>query len=132
MGDLEELPKLLAELRELIPQAHAAAKDLSAGLREHRKVTADGVKAAGELAADTAADQLRKFAEHLQKEMNRAAAELNIAVNVAREAITSQLTPRAVTIGEDGHVEFTFNGNFDADVPPETAHARRRPRRVRR
>jgi F0F1-type ATP synthase membrane subunit b/b' len=125
MGDLNELPRQLAELRELIPEAHAAVKDLTGVLREYRKIMADGVHAARDAAENAATEEMHRFAVHLQKEMNAAAADLNEAVNTARKAITQQLTPRAVTVDADGKVHFTFTGHFDQDVPPETADRKR-------
>lgn len=124
MGDLEELPALLAELREATRDAHAAVKDLTGVLREYRKAAADGVQAARDAAANAASEELVKFGEHLQKEMNHAAADLNRSVNTAREAIAAQLTPRQVVVNEDGRVQFTFTGNFDQD--PEPPQHRRR------
>lgn len=128
-GDLEELPRLLVELRGLVKEAHAANKDLARGLREYRQAAAAGAEAAREAARSAAHEELEKFARHLQGEMNAAAADLNTAINVAREHIVRCLRPTEGHIGQDGLVAFSFKGDFDEDIPEDAALSRRNPRR---
>lgn len=126
-GDLGELPGQLAELRELIREAHGATKDLNRAIKEAREF-ADGlvklVDAAAESARraayDAGAEQMREFQAHIQAEMNRSAAKLNQAVIEARGHIGRALTPKvAMALDADpGALVVQFEGNlFDAEIP---------------
>lgn len=125
-GDLDRLPGLLTELRELVREAHAAIKDLTPLIREHRRIAEDGARDLLARIEETVNAELRRVEAHLQAEQNTASAELNQAVGVAREHIVSCLTPDKVSIAPDGHVQFTFKGNFQEDAQP--ARNRRRHR----
>jgi hypothetical protein len=124
-GDLEELPARLAELRELIREAHGATKDLRGAIREAREFSEGLIKL-----VDTAADcartaayeageaQIAAFGAHLQRELNKQAHELNVAVGEARRHIVKQLTLTRLIPAEDGGVIAEVASNqFDAEVP---------------
>jgi F0F1-type ATP synthase membrane subunit b/b' len=127
-GDLDELPAQLAQLRELIREAHGATKDLRAAIREARSF-ADGLVALVDTAAESARraaheageQQMAAFQAHLQGELNRSAAKLNQAVIDARGHISRALTPKLASIdltdsGEPGVLLVKFAGNlFDPD-----------------
>jgi uncharacterized protein YukE len=116
-GDLAELPAQLAELRELIRQAHGATKDLRAAIREARKMTDDMADACAKAAYEASNDEMARWAAHVQREMNTRAADLNRAVDAARRHIISQLTmTRLIPSGDGLRVEFA-GANFDDDVP---------------
>jgi uncharacterized coiled-coil protein SlyX len=125
-GDLAELPGQLAQLRDLVREAHAATKDLNRAIREAKSYADDLVKmvdAAAEAsrrAAHTAGcEQLAAFQDHIQHEMNRSAAELNKAIEAAREHIGRALMPKVAALDPDaGAILVQFDGNlFDANVP---------------
>lgn len=124
-GDLEELPARLAELRELIREAHGATKDLRGAIREARDY-ANGLISLVDAAADAARTaafhageaQMAELGAHLQRQMNQAAADLNRAVDEARRHIVKQLTLTRLLQGEDGGIVAEFASNqFDAEVP---------------
>jgi hypothetical protein len=129
-GNLDELPAQLAQLRDLIREAHGATKDLRAAIREARQF-ADGLVGLVDAAAESArraaheagVEQLAAFERHLQGEMNRSAAKLNQAVIEARGHIGRALTPKLASLdladnGEPGVLVVQFEGNlFDAEVP---------------
>jgi ABC-type transporter Mla subunit MlaD len=125
-GDLDELPRQLGELRELIREAHGATKDLNRAIREARDF-ADNLVKMVDAAADASrraawaagAEQLAEYQAHIQGEMNRSAAELNKAIVAAREHIGRALRPKIASIEpEEGTLVIQFEGAlFDADVP---------------
>jgi hypothetical protein len=129
-GNLDELPGQLAQLRELVREAHGATKDLNRAIREAREYADNLLKmvdaaadASRRAAYDAGCSQLAEFQEHLQGEMNRSAAKLNQAVIDARAHICRALTPKLASLdladnGEPGVLMVQFEGNlFDADVP---------------
>lgn len=129
-GDLAELPAQLAQLRELIREAHGATKDLRQATREAKDYAGSLValvdaaaEASRRAAYDAGCAQLAAFQEHLQGEMNRSAAKLNQAVVEARGHISRALTPKLAQLdladdGSPGLLMVQFEGNlFDADVP---------------
>jgi hypothetical protein len=127
-GDLDELPGQLAQLRELVREAHGATKDLNRAIREAKSYADNLVRmvdaaaeASRRAAYDAGCEQLAAFQEHLQGEMNRSAAKLNQAVIDARGHIGRALTPKVATYALDGDpaaLVIQFEGNlFDADVP---------------
>lgn len=129
-GDLGELPAQLAQLRELIREAHGATKDLRGAIREAKDYAGSLVQlvdtaadASRRAAYDAGCAQLAEFQEHLQGEMNRSAAKLNQAVVEARAHISRALTPKLAHLdladdGSPGLLMVKFEGNlFDADVP---------------
>jgi hypothetical protein len=129
-GNLDELPAQLAQLRELIREAHGATKDLRAAIREARAF-ADGLvglvdkaaEAARRAAYEAGCVQVAELEAHLQGEMNASAAKLNQAVIEARGHISRALTPKIASLdltdtGEPGVLMVQFEGNlFDADIP---------------
>lgn len=125
-GDLDELPAQLAELRELIREAHGATKDLRTAIREARdyagsltRIVDSAADAARRAAHEAGCAQLATFEEHIQGEMNRSAAKLNQAVIEARGHIGRALTPKIAAVDrESAAVIIEFEGNlFDAEVP---------------
>jgi hypothetical protein len=125
-GNLDELPRQLAELRELIREAHGATKDLNRAIREAREY-ADNLVKMVDAAADASrraafaagAEQLAEYQAHIQAEMNRSAAELNKAIVAAREHIGRALRPKIASIDPgDATIVLQFEGAlFDANVP---------------
>lgn len=133
-GDLDELPANLAALRDLTREAHGACKDLNRAIKEARDF-ADGLVKLVDAAADSArraahgagVEQMRQFEEHIQAEMNRSAADLNAALERARDHIGKALMPKvaSVDLGDDDvptRLYLTFEGGlFDADPKGEKA-----------
>ena len=131
-GDLDELPAQLAQLRELIRDAHGATKDLRAAIKEARAF-ADGLvdlvdkaaEAARRAAFEAGCAQVTELEAHLQREMNASAAKLNQAVIEARGHISRAMTPKLASLdltdtGEPGVLLVQFEGNlFDADIPTD-------------
>jgi uncharacterized coiled-coil protein SlyX len=126
-GNLDELPGQLAQLRELIREAHGATKDLRAAIREARdyagsltKIVDAAAEAARRAAHEAGCEQLAAFQEHLQGELNRSAAKLNEAVTEARGHIARALTPKLAAIDADAAaLVISFEGNlFDPDPVP--------------
>jgi hypothetical protein len=128
-GNLDELPGQLAQLRELVREAHGATKDLRTAIRE-AKDYADSLVKLVDAAADAArraayaagCEQVRELEAHLQAEMNRSAADLNAAVQVARDHISKALMPKVASVLLDGDDDLpsrllvTFEGGlFDAN-----------------
>jgi uncharacterized protein Yka (UPF0111/DUF47 family) len=128
-GNLDELPRQLTELRELIRAAHEATKDLNRAIREAREYAA-GLVTMVDAAADTArraahdagVAQLNEYQAHIQSEMNRSAGELNKAIVAARAHISRAMMPKiaSLDLADDGPgvLVVQFEGAlFDADVP---------------
>jgi hypothetical protein len=129
-GNLDELPRQLAELRELIREAHGATKDLRAAIKDARAF-ADGLvdlvpqaaESARRAAFEAGCKQVKELEAHLQSEMNASAAKLNQAVIEARGHISRALTPKLASLdladdGGPGVLMVQFEGNlFDADIP---------------
>lgn len=102
-------------LRQATREAHEAAKDLRAAIREARRLApalVDDFQAVSDR-------ELMQFANHLQTEMNRQAAELNTAVDQARTAIIDQLRASELEYDEtSGRIKIIFGaGRFDANCP---------------
>jgi uncharacterized coiled-coil protein SlyX len=125
-GNLEELPGQLAQLRELVREAHAATKDLNRAIREAKEYASNLVRmvdaaaeASRRAAHEAGCAQLEVFQDHIQTEMNRSAAELNKAIEAAREHIGRALMPKVAALDPDaGAILVQFDGNlFDANVP---------------
>jgi hypothetical protein len=122
-GNLDELPGLLAELREVVRDAHCAIKDLRAAIKEARQVADDAARAAEARAAAAAAAEMKRWESHIQGEMNRQAAELNLAIAAARDHIALSLMPRIAEVDltdseEPARLRIAFvGGGFDADIP---------------
>jgi hypothetical protein len=121
-GDLAELPALLAELRELVREAHGAAKDCRAAIRECHKLTEDIADACAKAAYEASNAEMGRWAAHVQREMNGRAADLNRAVIAARDHIGRAIMPKLGEVLLDGDAPaklvLTFEGSlFDAEVP---------------
>lgn len=86
MGDLDDLPGQLVELRELIRESHAAIKDMDRLVREARGLVRDCEKQAAAAAAAAASEEMKRFQGHIQAEMNRHAKELVDLESTCREA----------------------------------------------
>ena len=122
-GDLGELPGQLAELRELIREAHGATKDIRAAIKEARTLVDTFADACAAAAYHASNAEMGRWAEHVQREMNDRARDLNRAVIAARDHIGRALMPKiaAVELTDDDEpprLIVQFAGNlFDADVP---------------
>ena len=125
-GDLDALPGQLAELRELVREAHGATKDLNRAIKEARAF-ADGLVQLVDAAADAArnaahaagVEQMREFEAHIQAEMNRNAANLNRSIQEARGHIARALRPKVVALDpESATMAIQFEGNLFADDIP--------------
>ena len=115
MGDLDELPGQLIELRELIREGHGVIKDMTALMREFRKLAADGAeqsRAAAQQAADT---EISRFSAHIQGEMDRHARELNKAVQAARQQVVKALLVKSIEEMPGGGLKASFTGNLFDD-----------------
>jgi|HubBroStandDraft_6_1064221.scaffolds.fasta_scaffold205316_2 DNA repair ATPase RecN len=122
-SDLGELPAQLAELRELIREAHGVTKDLRREIRDARRLADDLKRETEQVVHDAAAAEMTRWADHVQHEMNRSAAELNRSLVAARDHIGRALLPKIAQLdladaGSPGVLMVKFDGNlFDADVP---------------
>jgi hypothetical protein len=108
------------QLRQLVREAHAAAKDLRHAIREAQQL-------AGQLAAelqDRAEVEYVQWVGELQAAQNRHAADLNAAIVRARDAIIQALTLAELEAGEDFKtLRVKFRGPlFDADANPRTGN----------
>lgn len=119
-GNLDELPGQLAELRELIRQVHAAIKDGRGLLKELRRERDGIIESARAAAQQAAVTEMRRFEKHIQGEMDRAARDLNRAVDAARHQVVRQLTVSSLEENPDGPgLRVTFAGNlFDDGSQP--------------
>lgn len=108
-----------AELRELIREAHGAAKDLRQLLREARQLLADGAEQARQAARQAGSEELARYSRHLQKEMNRAAAKTNASIDRAQKHILDALTLTRLEPDPDdpGKLRFYFKGNLFNEIP---------------
>lgn len=108
-----------AELRELIREAHGAARDLAVVLRECRKLRAELVAEVRQAAHKAADDEVKRLSRHLQGDLNRLAGRLNEAVARAQKNIINSLTAARAVVADDGEsLRFTFEGGaFDDDIP---------------
>lgn len=118
-----ELPGQLAELRELIRDAHGATKDIRAAIKEAKTLVADFADACAKAAFDASNAEMARWADHVQREMNDRARDLNRAVVAAQRHIVSQLTmTRLIPDGQGHGLRVEFEGSlFDADVPASAA-----------
>jgi uncharacterized protein YukE len=136
-GDVAELTELLGELRGLVREAHEAAKDARAAIRECKALTRDMADACAKAAFEASNDEMARWAAHVQREMNARAADLNRAVIAARDHIGRAMLPKIGELLLDSDaaeparlvVEFSA-ALFDAEVPvppePEIPPAFRR------
>jgi hypothetical protein len=111
-----------AELRELIREAHGATKDLARVLREVRQVITGGAAQAAQAAQAASDEELRRYSRHLQKEMNRHAADLNAVVSRAQTHIIEALMISHLEADPDhpGRMRFMFKGRpFDSGPLPD-------------
>lgn len=121
-SDLDKSIAAAVELRALITEAHGATKSLNAALAEYRRLLADTdktVDAAIERAANRAIEQ---WVNWMQDEQNKHAANLNDAVEQAREQIIRSLTLAELKFSreDDNLLFFKFSGiprPFIQDVP---------------
>jgi hypothetical protein len=106
----------LAALRALIREAHEATKDLRAAIREARQVAADAARATEAAAFAAGQAELGRWSDHIQGQMDAAAADLNRAVDAARAHIVDALTPVELEVDEaTQQLKVRFAGNrFDA------------------
>ena len=108
----------LAELRELVRDAHGAIKDLGRLLDEYRRIARDAANDARARAQQAAAAELADFAEHLQREANRMSAQLNRAVHEAQRNVVRQLEVADMGETKEGRLWVRFKGApFDDQVP---------------
>lgn len=113
-SDLDRLGGQLVELRELIREAHGAAKDLRAVIKEARQVGPSLARECEQAARDAASAEIQQFNTRLQADMDRAARDLNRAVDAARRQVLAQLTVTSLSLDETG-VRAEFAGNlFDS------------------
>lgn len=119
MSDLEELPRQLEELRELIREAHGVIKDGTRLLREIRQASAATAEQARAAAHDAAVAEMAAFQVHIQRDMDRSARDLNRAVEAARVQVVKALTVKMLETGPDGTgIVATFGGNLFDDGSP--------------
>jgi hypothetical protein len=115
--DPDALRALRDELREATREAHGAVRDLDRLLGDYRKLTADVRLLIMGDAQEAANAELKRYGAHLQAEMNEKAADLNRAVDAAREHIVRALTVAELSITPEGRLAVHFKGGrFDADV----------------
>ncbi|HEX4399651.1 MAG TPA: hypothetical protein VH136_18575 [Trebonia sp.] len=117
----EQVPEAEAALRELLADAHGAIQDLTRLLKEVRAAIAAGAAAADKAAYDAADKQILAFQEHLQREANKASADLNEAVTRARLDVAAAITPTAIHVTEavgdqPGLVSIDFAGHLFDDA----------------
>jgi phosphoenolpyruvate-protein kinase (PTS system EI component) len=110
----------IAELRGLIREAHGAIKDMERLLREIRQANREGAEQARAAAQQAAKEEMTRFQEHIQAQMDESARDLNRAVEAARTHVVRQLTVSEVESGPDGKgLRVKFAGNlFDAGEDP--------------
>lgn len=109
----------LEELRELIREAHGATRDLAQLLRQYRRAVADGAELAQKTAHDVVQHELKRFGNHMQNQMNKAAADLNAGIQRAQHHVISCLTMAELELDhETDRLKVIFRGApFDATVP---------------
>lgn len=104
------------QLRQATREAHEAAQALKAAIREARALEP------GLIAQFEAVHQreIRLLSNYFIEESNRSSADLNAAVEQARETITNQLMSGEATIDRHaGKITIRFGpGKFDDQVPP--------------
>jgi F0F1-type ATP synthase membrane subunit b/b' len=102
-------------LADLLPQAHAAVKDLAAAVRDARQVIPAVRDEAAAMTKTAAAEELERFAAHVQREMDRAARDMNRALEAARLHVIRAITPRELSLDADtGQLRVWFEGErFD-------------------
>ena len=115
MGDLDELPGQLIELRELIREGHGVIKDMTALLREFRRLAADGAEQSRAAARQAANAEIKRFSAHIQGEMDRQARELNKAVQAAREHVVKTLLVKSIEELPGGGLRASFTGSLFDD-----------------
>lgn len=103
------------ELRELVREAHGAIKDMERLLRDIRQASREGTEQARTAAQEAAKAEMAKFQEHIQGQMDDAAADLNKAVDAARMHVVKQLTISEIEQIPGQGTRVKFAGNlFDA------------------
>lgn len=107
-------------LAGVVRAAHEALKDLKAAIREATQL-------APRLVAEFEATHHREMSllsNHMTAEGNRAAGELNDAVDRARDEILRQLAAQELVLDRDnGVIKLLFSkGRFDDQVPPPFPH----------
>ena len=103
-------------LRQATREAHEAAQELKAAIREARALEP------GLIAQFEAVHQreIRQLSNFFTEESNRSSASLNHAVEQARETVTNQImSGEAVFDRRTGKITIRFGpGKFDDQVPP--------------
>lgn len=95
MGDLEELPGRLIELRDLIRQAHEATSDLRAAIREAKAVR-DSLPAAAEKAVT------EQLSEEVKAGLDSFGKELDKAIEAGTQAVFKRFDRiEQLLLGED-------------------------------
>ena len=103
------------QLREAIRDAHAAIKDLRAAIREARQL-GDGLAAQFE---DIASREIRDMFNEMQLVGNEYAAELNAAVETARQEIAQHLFDARIEYDEKAdNFAVIFRGTRFAEDSP--------------
>lgn len=121
MGHRPSASEEVQQLRQATREAHEAMRDLLAAIREARALEP------GLIAQFEAVHQreIRQLSNYFTEESNQQSANLNAAVERAREIITNQIMSGEATI--DRHtsmITIRFGpGKFDDQVPPPYPHA---------
>ena len=97
MGDLDELPGQLIELRELIRQAHEVVKDLRAATREAKDVRGSLPAAAKKAVEDQISAEVAAGLESYNAALTKAVEDGTKAVYARFDTIEKML------LGEDAH-----------------------------
>jgi F0F1-type ATP synthase membrane subunit b/b' len=116
MGRKPELSAEEQRLKDLIRQAHEAVQALRDAIR-------DALALAPVLIAEFEAhhhNEMAMLSNHMTAEGNRAAADLNAAVDAGRTEILRQLAVTEAVLDKEGNtVRLLFNsGRFNDQVPP--------------
>jgi hypothetical protein len=99
-GRARDVPAALdtaAQLRDLTRDAHAAAKDLRAAIREARALVA-GLDGMIETRIN---DRIAELNQHVRADAQRYAAELNAGIVIAKRAIIDALTLAEIIPDDD-------------------------------
>lgn len=113
--DLDELPGMLAELRELIREGHAVIKDMDRLKRDLREIVNSAALSARKQAQAAANEEMQRFQRHAQREMDRSARDLNRSVEAARGQIVKALTVESIEEIPGGGLRAKFRGNLFDD-----------------
>ena len=108
-------------LRQATREAHEAAQELRGVIREARALE-PGLVAQFEAVHQR---EIQQLSNYFTEESNQQSANLNAAVEQARETITNQLMTGEATIDRhSGMITIRFGpGKFDDQVPPPYPHA---------